>query len=108
MAGEGGGEAVYESAAGKKFHRHALRVPGPGRQHRAARIIAGELPPTLEGGCRQSDARGAVLTSGDEYVTVDRRRQHETVVVIGVLADEVHAAGCAGDEVRLGPELPPE
>jgi hypothetical protein len=39
---------------------------------------------------------------------VDRHRKHKSVVVIGVLADEVHPAGGSDDDRRLSAKPSPE
>ena len=39
----------------------------------------------------------------DRHAAVDRERQREAVVVVGVLADQVHAAGAAGDDAAHAP-----
>src|SRR5690606_37270566 len=43
-----------------------------------------------------------------EGAPVDRERQHEALVVVGVLADQVDAAGRRPDAHRLAPEGRPE
>ena len=56
-----------------------------------------------EGG-QQPD--GGVRTTADRHTggPVDRKRQHETLVVVGVLADQVDAAGRLPHAVRRGAE----
>jgi len=50
---------------------------------------------------------GAVVrwTAGDPYVSVDGHGKDESAVVVGVVANEVHPAGCADEEERPGAEL---
>ena len=51
------------------------------------------------------DAHAAVAPTRrrDERRAVDRTREHEPFVVVGVLADQVDAPGCASDELGIAP-----
>ncbi len=37
---------------------------------------------------------------GEDHVALDRHRQHKAIVVVGVLADEIHPAGSGDDPLR--------
>jgi hypothetical protein len=50
-----------------------------------------------------SDKPIGPLTASESDASVNSGRQDETVVVIGVLADKVHAARRANHDFRLGP-----
>ena len=47
------------------------------------------------------DLVAAVRRGGDDGVALDRHREHKAIVVVGVLADEVHATGGGGDPLRV-------
>ena len=75
----GAREVVDPQAAGRTHLGHVHRIGRPGRveRHRCATITRG--------------------LQRDADLEVDGHRQHVAVVVVGVLADEVHAAGSAHD-----------
>ena len=51
-----------------------------------------------------------VITSANRepHFAIDRHRQDESVVIVGVIADQVHAPGGAREERRLTAEAVPE
>ena len=51
-----------------------------------------------------------VITSanGEPHLAIDRHRQDESVVIVGVIADQVHAPRGAREERRLTAEAAPE
>ena len=56
----------------------------------------------------RDDATVASRTECDPDPAVDRHREHEAIVVVGVVADEVHATGGAREERRIAPEAAAE
>src|SRR5579883_707413 len=74
---------------------HALWVIDPGLALAETKRIQLEAGTAFEvGGVDDHAVVGAPLAEHAHFA-VDGHRQHETLVVVGVLADEVDAAGCA-------------
>ena len=39
--------------------------------------------------------------AGNDHVSIDRRREHKSIVVVGMLADQINAPGRPNHEFRL-------
>ena len=107
----GGGQpgAVREVALDREPARADLVAGGAQLGDRAAheRAPAARARPAPSSANSSRSPRSAARASirspraaarRDRHAAVDRERQREAVVVVGVLADQVHAAGAAGDD----------
>ena len=102
VAAEGAVEARDLEASGADLGDDAEHVVGPaaiGRQQRRRSALVRLVE--IDG--EQAVAEPAVGCDRERDRTVDGRGEHEPLVVVGVLADQVDAAGRADDE-RLGAE----
>ena len=47
----------------------------------------------------------AARAEGKAHVTLERNRQHKALIVVGVFADQIHAARPAAEVRRLGAKM---
>ena len=83
-------------AGGAQLGHHAARegapARGPFRRGQRERVLLAEVERA------NLDLVAGERLGGDRDAALDRERQREAVVVVGVLADQVHAAGPAGPD----------
>ena len=87
-----------------QFDGNSLRVSRPSRAICISWAVSRYFNSLSESGRVKPDHGGAHRPPGDDYVTFDCCRQDQPVVVVRVLADQVDATRCLGQEERLAAE----
>ena len=96
-------DAMRDQVPVAKRLGHAANVKRPRRGILTHGLIDAEFNHLVEGGAVQADRPVVAPAAENDGGAVQRHRQHEAIVVIGVFSDEIHAAGGADfDELGGG------